>query len=253
MLTLEFLQFLQDSRTTEYFFVISMTVLVYDHVINFHQEVELIWKKRITCGGATYLLIRYLGLATVIFDANFLLREVTDDKMWVFLILESDQFKLFWNSCQKSLRVENALSSIVLMLADIVLDFRIWILYGKKRTVLLGLLFLTASQWVVTNTLVILDVDKQSEYLHLGPSLKGCYSKSATEADPLLIFAQYYITPIAANAIIMFVLSSYKCGQALWNNGWYRMPVMSLFLRDGFLWFFATFSAYVLCRESVDP
>ncbi|KAJ6468330.1 hypothetical protein C8R45DRAFT_1018342 [Mycena sanguinolenta] len=71
------------------------------------------------------------------------------------------------------------------------------------------------------------------QYIHVGPILGGCYY---LEVPRLFTF---YAVPPFITAVLMFLMTAFKCGSTLMALGTRRTPVIALFMRDGVFWFLA--------------
>jgi len=65
--------YLEWSRRYNYFIVASLTAVVYDWVLGFAQEFELIWRRRCSLMNILYIFVRYTGIlfSVVYILANF--------------------------------------------------------------------------------------------------------------------------------------------------------------------------------------
>ncbi|KAJ6517608.1 hypothetical protein DFH09DRAFT_1429132 [Mycena vulgaris] len=77
------------------------------------------------------------------------------------------------------------------------------------------------------------------EYFHIGNSIHGCYSLHVPR------YFAFHAVPIAVTSFTMFGMTLYKCGRTLLDNRVARMPIITLFLRDGVFWFLAVFAISV--------
>ncbi|KAL1703102.1 hypothetical protein EV121DRAFT_271339 [Schizophyllum commune] len=59
---------LKDVRATRYVTAIGVVILLYDHLLTLKDEVELVWKARLTVAQVLFLILRYLPLIGVIIE-----------------------------------------------------------------------------------------------------------------------------------------------------------------------------------------
>ncbi|KAG2003050.1 hypothetical protein CC2G_003683 [Coprinopsis cinerea AmutBmut pab1-1] len=59
---------LQHIEYTRYAQLASSSIIIYDHLVTFDSEVELIWKANWSKGKVLFILNRYYSLASVIFN-----------------------------------------------------------------------------------------------------------------------------------------------------------------------------------------
>ncbi|KAJ7926708.1 hypothetical protein B0H13DRAFT_2313207 [Mycena leptocephala] len=62
---LELLQLIADARTTNYLAAAGMTVLLFEHISTFPEEVRFVWKNRLSLWSVLYVWIRYYTLVVV--------------------------------------------------------------------------------------------------------------------------------------------------------------------------------------------
>ncbi|KAJ7819479.1 hypothetical protein B0H14DRAFT_3473104 [Mycena olivaceomarginata] len=185
---LELLQLIADAQTTNYLAAAGITVLVFEHISTFSEEVKFVWKSGLSLWSVLYVWIRYFTLTVVV--------------------------------------------------VDFVLVLRVWILYGKSRRLLYILVPLMAVEIIALLTTGTLTVIPLKEYLNIGPILRGCYSLTVPR------YFTFYAVPYLVMAILMFSMTLYKCSEHLLAVRGQRMPVITLFLRDGV--FFLTILLYTI-------
>ncbi|KAF8884192.1 hypothetical protein BD779DRAFT_1674265 [Infundibulicybe gibba] len=219
-------QLLTDAKTTNYLVAAAITLLVwvnfpvnsevdaefwglasFDHVLTIDQEVALVWKSRWNLTSSLYIWNRYYALIVLILNASFMLRE-----------LEPNKF-------------EGITASILVNTVDVILAIRVWILYEKNRKILFFFVIFISAEFITMFVLAIITVSGLKRYFlpfgcgydyNFEPGIDPTWS----DAGPLPSF-------------VMFVMTIYRCGATLlWNNQ-RRIPIISLFLRDGVFWFIA--------------
>ncbi|KAF8986798.1 hypothetical protein BDQ17DRAFT_1335414 [Cyathus striatus] len=84
--------------------------------------IEFIWRRRKCFTSIVFLWIRYVGLIGFGVSASYLLQEQKDDTL-----------------CERYLQMQGIFSSVIIATVDVVLVYRIWILYGKSRFILYAL------------------------------------------------------------------------------------------------------------------
>ncbi|KAJ7749812.1 hypothetical protein DFH07DRAFT_552443 [Mycena maculata] len=72
----ELLQLVGDARSTGYLAVAALCVLLYDYLICFPQEVELMWRSRIGVAKIVYLWNRYFSLIAIGLNTSVIIREI---------------------------------------------------------------------------------------------------------------------------------------------------------------------------------
>ncbi|KAJ7263580.1 hypothetical protein B0H12DRAFT_281276 [Mycena haematopus] len=216
----ELLQLIADSKLTGYFAVGALCVLLYDHIMCFPKEVQLMWSSRWGLAKGVYLWNRYFSLIAISLNTSVILREIPTETV-----------------CIGWLKVQGITSTIVIGTVDFVLMLRVWIMYGRPR--LFAWLFLALGLAEVA-TMVAVDFvayAQMKQYVHLGPILSGCYAYNVPRFLTVYAAVPLFVT------FIMFAMTLYKCISTLRHTEHRVMPVWRLFLRDGVLWFLAVFAA----------
>ncbi|KAJ6454910.1 hypothetical protein DFH09DRAFT_1384710 [Mycena vulgaris] len=124
--------------------------------------------------------------------------------------------------------------TLVEMGVDVILVLRVWILYGKSPRLLYILIPLLIVEMAVMLTFGALTIIP----------LKGPFYEGVIRYMVPRLFT-FYAVPYLLMAILMFSMTLYKCGQHLMATGLGRMPVVTLFLRDG-IFLFATIMLFAV-------
>ncbi|KAK0195218.1 hypothetical protein F5146DRAFT_276995 [Armillaria mellea] len=61
---------LRSIENTRYAVFAAATIMLYDHVLSFHREVELIWRRRTSFINNIFLWHRYFGLFCILFELS---------------------------------------------------------------------------------------------------------------------------------------------------------------------------------------
>ncbi|KAJ7649868.1 hypothetical protein FB45DRAFT_1017301 [Roridomyces roridus] len=224
----ELLQLIGDSQTTNYMAAAGMTLLVFEYLVNFPEEVKHVWQsRRISLWSVLYIWIRYIPLVLFIIDLSFMFREIKSDGVFVPTI----------PSQMASCTVNSVIVDCILFLRQVCpklpsstssqIGYRVWILYAKSQVFLFLFIPVMIIQTAAMLTIGTLTIAPLKEYIHVGPILKGCYSFTVPR-----IFT-FYVVPFLATSTTMFLMTLYKCLQQLFAVRFTRMPVVTLFLRDG--------------------
>jgi len=215
--------FFSDVRAGTSMSFASMTLLIYDHILNFGDEVELIWKPRKWSRiGFIYLCVRYLSILN-------LSMEFVVNRLPYLLRAKS-------RHCKSYLEGQGLFSTFIVLVIDVILVFRVWILYSRDKKLLCFLAFLLLSEWTIVTT--ILTKISFQEGLFIQPGTIGgisvCYF-----TGPIPSYFKYYAVAMLSFASIVFALSLYRCSSILRGNDWQRLPVVSMFFRDSLVWYLA--------------
>ncbi|KAF8884843.1 hypothetical protein BD779DRAFT_760867 [Infundibulicybe gibba] len=222
--------------------VVAATLAVYDHIITFQQEVDLIWRNPWNLTSCLYIWNRYYTQIVVMVNLIYMFRTDMSDEV-----------------CYRYLVFEGLSGSILICTVDFILAFRVWILYEKSRKILWFLVVIISSMWftlnestsfgehclessfcivefIAMNTLVLMAITLKGpiKFYHLGSMLVGCWASTSVATVGTRIFA-FYTIPTVIASFTMFLMTLYRC--LFWNH--MKTPIFSLFLRDGVFWFLA--------------
>ncbi|KAF8214673.1 hypothetical protein K438DRAFT_1801922 [Mycena galopus ATCC 62051] len=162
------LQLVEDSRLTGYFAgmqssltpyliklwtVASLCVLIYDHILCFAQEVDLMWQSRWGLTKTIYLWNRYFSLISISLVASVMVREITTN-----------------TGCTNWLKMQCITSTVVVGTVDFVLMLRVWILYGRPRVFLWLFTCMGIVELIIMSTVGFVAFAEMSltGYIHLG-------------------------------------------------------------------------------------
>ncbi|KAJ7030114.1 hypothetical protein C8F04DRAFT_1114656 [Mycena alexandri] len=219
----ELIQLTADAQTTSYLAAAALTLAIVEFIGNFQDEVQLVWKSPLRVSNGIYLWIRYFSLITVAIYTIFTFREIKSD-----------------HTCRSFLLAEAVTSSLVGTSADVILVLRVWVLYGKSRRLLYIFVPFLIMEIIVEITVGVLTILPLGQYFHIGPAILGCYSLNVPR------YFTYYAVPYSVTSFVMFCMTLYKCGLALFDNRTVKMPLMTLFLRDGLFWFLIIFALSIV-------
>ncbi|KAJ7166781.1 hypothetical protein C8R46DRAFT_1192107 [Mycena filopes] len=208
-----------DARLSNYFTASAFTILLIDFYSTIDEEINFVWKKPWSPPTVLYLWNRYITLFTVILSMPFMFREVESD-----------------HSCRSFIIAQGLASTLLFGSFDLLLMLRVWILYGKTRLmarILFPMLFVEMLSMIVILLL-------PETYLR-GPVLPGCYFTTSPMTGAH--FAFYAFPPLLVTFAI-FVLTVYKCLKTIRRSKKVDMPIVTLFLRDGIVWFIVVFFFY---------
>ncbi|KAI0669053.1 hypothetical protein C8Q78DRAFT_978960 [Trametes maxima] len=202
-----------NARSVSYSEVACVTVLTWDVLIMFSEEVDLIWKRAWTPAKCMYLIARYMPwlvqLALLAINVN-----------------GSTGLEFTFDQCAAWQVVQGILLQVVVTTVDVILITRVYALYSRSRILLgvLGTLFVAELAFLC----YVLGV--------VTPRLRyddECYVTSSPA-----IF-QYYWCVLLSDLIvsltfetILFILTMFKFIEAV-RHGWGKGPVMQQFVTDG--------------------
>ncbi|KAF8077554.1 hypothetical protein FPV67DRAFT_1647715 [Lyophyllum atratum] len=240
------LQLVADVRITNYAAVASLTWLLYDHVICFGEEVELMWKDRRwkammkTC----YLLNRYLCVVAISLLTILRFTERPSDF------------------------IEGTTFIIIVVMVDSVLALRVWLLYEKDTRLLLLFIPLILVEFAVMLLIESLVVPRAEG--NICPSLLAATRLTYRFSQAIFILDLFLRAVIAevlphqcflnAASLILYPLSGQvfhtlwrlmpslrrsRCLKAFRMGVAGKMPTITLFLRDGIFWFLGVMTCII--------
>ncbi|KAK0437513.1 hypothetical protein EV421DRAFT_1012354 [Armillaria borealis] len=240
---------LRSIENTRYAVFAAATIMLYDHVLSFHREVELIWRRRTSFINNVFLWHRYFGLFCILFELSVVVDSHVTASLYVRCStpIETIQAKYnlqrigsFW------LRWEIVSISVSILTSELVLMSWIYVIYDRNTQVVAMLLCLYAAEVVTTFTILGVSLDHAHTTNHIiSPELYAPAFCSLTEIPPLYNF--YWVPNLAYNGVVftLFILKSYqvlgcstqpKQKQVLYDV--YRNSAMN---------YVTMFSAYLLC------
>ncbi|KAJ6582119.1 hypothetical protein B0H19DRAFT_1252256 [Mycena capillaripes] len=216
-----------DGRLANYFAASAFAILFVDFFSTIDEEINFVWKKPWSIPSGLYLWNRYMTLFTVILSMPFMFREVTSDHI------------LHNCAAKASPRRYSSEKERDLILGPI--SFRVWILYGKTRRMAYILFSMLLFEMISMIVILVLPETYLREFIHLGPVLTGCYFTTPVMTGAR--FAFYALPPLLVT-FTMFILTIHKCLATLRQDKLADLPIITLFLRDGIVWFIVVFFFY---------
>ncbi|KAF8899461.1 hypothetical protein BD779DRAFT_1667128 [Infundibulicybe gibba] len=139
-------------------------------------------------------------------------------------------------SCGAFYHVEGIIITIIIGIVDFVLVVRVWTLYARSRRVLVFLVTLTILEFVA---MMVVDGIAITIGTRGFRTLDVSTTPLCDTPNVALHFIMFYpVSPLIVTSI-MFAMTLWKCASTLYEHRSNRMPILSLFLRDGIFWFFA--------------
>ncbi|KAA1473579.1 hypothetical protein DENSPDRAFT_840040 [Dentipellis sp. KUC8613] len=176
---------LTDLQTSRYNALAAMIIIVFDHLITIDQEVELIWKERLSWGTALFILNRYYGLFSAIFNAYI---SVSDGL--------SQSFCHFWIQWQSWTAV-----FAMIAIAQVLLILRLRAMYLNDRIVTITM-FVAFGLSMISCTVIVREALRQISVTVMEiPGRKFCVPSKAP-----LFFSAYFI-PVYLLETLLVVLA----------------------------------------------
>ncbi|KAI0687812.1 hypothetical protein BC835DRAFT_377258 [Cytidiella melzeri] len=227
---------LRDIAVGKFFFLAGFCVLVYDHILTFPQEIEVIWKRKKTFLSCVFLLVRYYSvLAMIVVFFGYFSTDMTRE--------QCAQWMLFL-----PLGVTVPLS----VLPSFLMSIRVWAMYTANRTLLILLLLYLAAQtaaglWQYTvpgGTPAPDPVDNYQYHfcVYLPPKKIGHFSIMFVSMEVAFDCLVFLLT--ASRTVYMHYHRRREFAQSEWTTGlrFRGWTLLESLVKDGALYFAAIFS-----------
>ncbi|KAF5380188.1 hypothetical protein D9615_006187 [Tricholomella constricta] len=234
----------------KYFQLSAFVVLIYDHFLTFHEEVERIWKRQISGAAILFLINRYFTPLQFI-----IIIDAFHDPIWTPALSPLAQLNVIRASltclshrCRRFVAFEGASTVAFVSVrpailstpkannpkCPVVMVLRVFALYGRSIPILVFLLVLLLCQIVISS--IGLSTGFAVE-LPPGFRVKQDFPVSTSAA------ASLWVTPLITNTV-MFGLTLYRTRGYFVQSG--LAPTLQIFLRDGVMYFLVIFVANLL-------
>ncbi|CAA7264313.1 unnamed protein product [Cyclocybe aegerita] len=141
--------------------VAAITMFVWDYLITFGMEVEYVWCGKWNFITAVYLVQRYLPFI---------------DTVWMMLHVEHFGANLSPEMCTVLTNTSRYIMFVGLALSEVILTFRAWAVWERKRVLTIALPILFIACWIPP-ILVLHDFLKALHFsYHPIPHWKGCFA-----------------------------------------------------------------------------
>ncbi|TEB31063.1 hypothetical protein FA13DRAFT_1791778 [Coprinellus micaceus] len=218
-------------QITRYTHMAATTIILYDHFLTFDGEVEHVWKARWSAGKVMFIVNRYYTLASVVFNNyGFFGRNFTDGFCKIFLTWQG------WTGL------------VACILAEIILQMRVYAMYSLNKTVLVVLVttFFASTgvaAWVMQSVLSKI-VPKA---IHLPDGTSFCMPIGILDHFymfwiPMLVFECLLCGLAIARAVSTFRFG--RGGASNWGSA--RRLIIVLF-RDSVAYFLVICATYLTC------
>jgi len=205
---------------TKLFTVTSMAFLLYEHVITSGTEVEFVWNCRWSSGKVLFIVNRYFGLFTLIFNTMVFFNDSLTNEF-----------------CSGFLWWETTAAMITILNAEVILQIRLFAVYqcsGKLRVIMAGLCFLQ-----ILIAMLVISLGMPPGIARPARGVTGCYAGSAVGDT----YFTTWLPPLLFETFLCFLML-YK---------WYRTyqdddesPLLSIIIRDSMLYYVTIFSVLLL-------
>jgi len=228
-------QGIRDVEATRYAQLASSSIIVFDHLVTFGLEVDLIWKSSWSFGKILFIINRYYTLASVIFNNYALLSTHLTDSF-----------------CHLYFQWQGWTGLIACMIAETILQMRLYALYSlnKKILALMVTAFTVASSIsavIMGKVLASMTVTSRPfAILGIEPfrDLAFCFPSNISSK-----FFTFWI-PMLAYECLLCVLALIRGFQTFRSDGTlFRSGrrLVAILIRDSVLYFIIIMSTYLTC------
>ncbi|KAF9447562.1 hypothetical protein P691DRAFT_706549 [Macrolepiota fuliginosa MF-IS2] len=228
-------QGIRDVEATRYAQLASSSIIIFDHLMTFDLEVDLIWKSSWSVGKILFIINRYYTLASVVFN-NYALfsAHLTDSVSHLYFQWQG------WTGL------------IACMIAETILQMRLYALYSlnKKILALTATMFIIASSisaiimgkvlasmTVTAKPFAILGIEPFRDLVFCAPS--NISSKFFAFWIPMLV----YECLLCVLALIRG-FQTFRSDGTLFRSG---RRLVAILIRDSVLYFIVITSTYLTC------
>ncbi|KAJ7245638.1 hypothetical protein B0H12DRAFT_1127415 [Mycena haematopus] len=217
---------LQDIQATRFSQFASSAIVVFDHIITLDVEVELIWKSPWSMGKVLFIINRYYTLASlVINNYGFFSSSLTD------------------SFCLRFFRWQGWTGLIACMIAEIILQMRLYALYflNKKVLALMVTTFILSS----ASSAVIMGMVLERLTAHAHPIPGTTVTFCVPSTVPHYFFA--FWIPILCFESLLCALALYRGFQTfrasdpVFQSGRHLVAIL---IRDSVFYFLVMFATY---------
>jgi len=192
--------------------LVSFVILVYEHILTFGDEVEYVWKKKITPLTILFLTNRYFALPA-------------------FAVSMSAVFFPGWtiDACRSVAQFEGATTQICVLIAEVMLIHRVYAVNTKKKLVL-GIL---VPVWLLQFSLQS-DALSHTQPVVFPPSnaIFGCILVAKPDFPNFIYF---FLVPTVIFDALAFTLLIYGLHERVRRGS--QSTIFRLVLRDGIVYF----------------
>jgi len=216
----------QDVRNIRYCALAATSIGVYDYIVTFGQEVDLVWKSRWSIGKVLFFIMRYYTLTFDLIYYNYA----------IFSPNLTDKFCLHW------WRWGGGSGLLTFALAQLILQLRLYALYNRSKKILALMLGTFIAALAASSTLLGLSfVGSNSVPSHMIPGLPFC-----VPGGDLHLFYTFWIPLLISESLL--------CGLAVYRGIYLHRLHGSTFrsgnrlveflIRDSVVYFLVVFAIY---------
>ncbi|KAJ7050358.1 hypothetical protein C8F01DRAFT_1264234 [Mycena amicta] len=234
---------LGDIQTIRFAQLASSAIIIFDHAITLDEEVELIWKSSWSMGKVLFIINRYYTLISVCVNNYALFSPSLSDSVSIHQVLalpsppDSQSY-----SCLAFFRWQGWTGLIAFMIAEVILQMRLYALYYLNKKVLALMLSLFVLCSATSAAIMGTVLNGISSTAHPIPDVTFCRPNNV----PHYFFA--FWLPVLLFESLLCVLALYRGFQtfrasvSLYQSGRHLVAIL---IRDSVLYFLVMFATYL--------
>ncbi|KAF9542668.1 hypothetical protein CPC08DRAFT_716913 [Agrocybe pediades] len=218
-------------QASRYAHLSAGVIILYDHVITLDQEVSLVWQEPLSLGKILFLSNRYCAFFTT---------------MYVFYsVMSPPNLKSF---CTQVYRWQGWTSIVITILAQAILQLRIYALYSKNKRILIAMsiLFIVS---VSASALITSEIlSRLTGVLYPIPPLGQFCLQNRVK---LRIYYTFWIPAMAFDVFlsVLTISKSFKLRKSLATSVFCQTgeKLVDVFFRDSAIYFVVITATYITC------
>ncbi|KIK45386.1 hypothetical protein CY34DRAFT_10453 [Suillus luteus UH-Slu-Lm8-n1] len=192
-----------SSQVTDYVVVAFSVLVIYDWVLTFGREVELVWRQHWSPMTVLYLSVRYAGILYAI---------ICPDKFRVgdkFTVSDLSSFLVQYDddsySCRMMFDALNWMNVIVAAIVGVITIARLWAMHQQSRKVLIFLIVIFLAVNIVGGVIATIVTTRVSSEVLNNPyyNTSQCASNLEGGSDDLLLTLMIWILPAVWEVITL--------------------------------------------------
>ncbi|KAI3616519.1 hypothetical protein WG66_011600 [Moniliophthora roreri] len=232
-------------ETTKYAELAASTIILFDHLITLDDEVELIWKSSWSIGKVLFFINRYYTLASVIINNYALFGASVSDSVSATISSPHTSSALMFDnySCHRFFYWQGSTGLFACMIAEIILQMRLYALYFLNRRVLAIMVttfILTSASAAAIMGVVLSGVEAKSKIPFIPTTF--CFPSNVPH-----YFYAFWI-PILTFETVLCSLALFRGYQTFRTSGspfQSGQRLIGVLIRDSVVYFLVMFATYL--------
>ncbi|KAF7360883.1 hypothetical protein MSAN_01118000 [Mycena sanguinolenta] len=186
-----------------------LTILIYDWICTLDQEITYVWSRPLSTGTVLFALNRYSPFIDISAAVSASLEHLSSEQ------------------CLTRYTIYSWFSIVGIFLSEVILMLRTWALWGRRRSLLIGLIILAICTLIPIIVITELEIKSLIDISPFG--LAGC--SWLGNAKSIIIFSYVLIMILESTIVILTALKAYR------DLRYSRLPWLVQLYRDGMLFY----------------